>query len=358
MLIWQGITQRGVPAAAPDHLGRGTVILNSGILVLREGLEVILVLAAITASMQGANASYRRPVAAGAGIGIGATVATWFIAMAVIGAVNAPQLHVQAATGLIAIVVLLVVMNWFFHKVYWTGWISHHNRRRQQLIAHAGDAQTRTLFGLILLGFTAMYREGFEVVLFLQNLRLQAGTPVVMQGVALGVGFTVVVGALTFVLHRRLPYKKMLVFTGILLGVVLVVMVGESVQEMQQAGWLPTTTLNLPIPDWMGIWLAVSPTLESLLAQLLAAIVVIGSYVLAEDLRVRRPRRREMPPPSAPSSRRWLRWNSARPSRSVHRAVHRGAKMPLSARKSARDCVRVGYRPDRGRGALRGREQP
>jgi len=212
VLIWQGVTQHGVPDAAPEHLGRGTVILNSGILVLREGLEVILVLAAITASMQGANASYRRPVAAGAGLALVATIATWFVAVAVIGAVNAPALNVQAATGLLAIAVLLVVMNWFFHKVYWTGWISHHNRRRQQLLAHADDdGRTQTLLGLILLGFTAMYREGFEVVLFLQNLRLQAGNSVVLQGVALGIAFTIIVGALTFVLHRRLPYKKMLV---------------------------------------------------------------------------------------------------------------------------------------------------
>src|SRR4051794_39247734 len=147
-LIWQGVTQHGVPDAAPEHLSRGTVILNSGILVLREGLEVILVLAAITASLQGANAGYRRPVASGAALGLGATVATWFVAVAVIGAVNAPALHVQAATGLLAIVVLLVVMNWFFHKVYWTGWIAHHNKRRQHLMANADDARGQTLRGL------------------------------------------------------------------------------------------------------------------------------------------------------------------------------------------------------------------
>ena len=127
VLIWQGVTRGRRARRRPRaHLSRGTVILNSGILVFREGLEVILVLAAITASFQGANAGYRRPVAAGAGLGLLATVATWFIAVAIIGAVNAPALDIQAATGLLAIVVLLVVMNWFFHRVYWTGWIAHH----------------------------------------------------------------------------------------------------------------------------------------------------------------------------------------------------------------------------------------
>ncbi len=137
-----------------------------------------------------------------------------------------------------------------------------------------------------------MYREGFEVVLFLQNLRLQAGSLVVLQGVAIGLFFTAIVAALTFVAHRRMPYKKMLVLTGVLLGMVLVVMVGESAQELQQANWISTTTLNLPIPDWMGVWFAVFPTVETLVAQVFAAVFVVGSYFLAQYIRVWRPRRR------------------------------------------------------------------
>jgi high-affinity iron transporter len=82
----------------------------------------------------------------------------------------------------------------------------------------------------------------------------------------------------------------MLVLTGVMLGVVLIVMVGESVQEMQLAGWLPTTTLPLAIPGWVGLWFAVFPTLEGLVAQVLAAALVLGSYFGAEYVRVRRPR--------------------------------------------------------------------
>jgi high-affinity iron transporter len=83
----------------------------------------------------------------------------------------------------------------------------------------------------------------------------------------------------------------MLVVTGVLLGVVLVVMVGESAQELQLAGWLPTTTIPVGIPGWIGLWFAVFPTVESLAAQALAAALVIGSYVVADEIRVKRPRR-------------------------------------------------------------------
>jgi high-affinity iron transporter len=250
----------------------------------------------------GSNQSYRKPISIGSGLGFVATVATWFIAIAILSAVSAPALDVQAATGLLAIVVLLVIMNWFFHKIYWTGWISLHNKRRRALMQRAGEDRSRTTMGLALLGFTAMYREGFEVVLFLQNLRLQVGSLVVLQGVAIGLFFTAVVAALTFMAHHKLPYKKMLVLTGVMLGAVLIVMVGESVQEMQQAHWISTTAVNLPIPDWMGLWFAVFPTVESLTAQACAAVFVIGSYFLAQYVRVWRPRRLGQTPAHRPES--------------------------------------------------------
>ena len=81
----------------------------------------------------------------------------------------------------------------------------------------------------------------------------------------------------------------MLVATGILLGFVLIVMVGEGVQEMQLAGWIPTTNVGVTFPGWMGTWFALFGTVETLVAQALAAVFVIGSYYLAEHLKVRKP---------------------------------------------------------------------
>jgi high-affinity iron transporter len=74
------------------------------------------------------------------------------------------------------------------------------------------------------------------------------------------------------------------------------VMVGESVQEMQQAGWLATTPVNVTIPGWMGLWFAVFPNVQTIVAQVGAALLVVGSYFLAEELKVRRPQRRGIAP--------------------------------------------------------------
>lgn len=289
VLIWQGITASGNPDPTGNHLSKFAVVMDTGILVFREGLEAILVLAALTASLVRTQQGYWKPVGLGAGLSFLASVATWFIVVGIISNINAPELDIQAGTGLLAIIVLLVIMNWFFHKIYWTGWISHHNQRKQGIM-DSSKPDSVIFKGLVLIGFTSVYREGFEVVLFLQSLRLKAGTTVVLEGVLIGLILTAMVAVITFVAHQKLPYRKMLVLTGIMLGMVLVVMVGESVQEMQQANWLGTTTLNINMPGWLNIWFAIYPSAESLSAQIFSVVLVIGSYVVAQYLRVWRPR--------------------------------------------------------------------
>src|SRR3954468_21636915 len=285
ILVLQVLRTGGLPDPT-GHGDFGARVLDIAVLVFREGLECILVLSAVTANMVGPRRSLQRPVTAGAATAFAATLVTRLLAIRIVDSLadNMPALDVQAATGLLAILVLLLVMNWFFHKVYWAGWISMHSRRKQSLLK--SDSPARLVWGLALLGFSSLYREGFEVVLFLQSYRLKLGSTPVVYGVSLGLALTTIVGVLTFVAHRRLPYRRMLVFTGVMLGLVLLVMVGEQAQEMQLARWLPTTpiaTLQHVIPGWMGLWFAVFPTVETLAAQLLAATLVVGSFFLARQ---------------------------------------------------------------------------
>ncbi len=284
------------PTALPVgyRLSSATVVVDSAILVFREGLETILVLAAVMASFLGGNRVYRRPVVLGGGLALAAGVGTWLFVVWLIGRFHGGEFVVQAATGLPSLVVLLVVMNWFFHKVYWTGWISHHHRRRRGLLAGGGEVgQRRMLLGLAALGFTSVYRECFEVVVFLQNLRELYGASVVLEGVVIGLLFTAAAGVLTFALHQRLPYRRLLIITGLLLLFVLLVSVGEEVNEMQLAGWLGTSEIRwLYIPGWMGTWFSLFANWETFIAQFLALGLVVGSYLLAQYWRVWRPRRR------------------------------------------------------------------
>jgi hypothetical protein len=78
---------------------------------------------------------------------------------------------------LLAIIVLLVIMNWFFHKVYWGGWICMHTHRKRHLLKEAAAdpnaSKTALWRGLALLGFASLYREGFEIVSFPSDLQFE-----------------------------------------------------------------------------------------------------------------------------------------------------------------------------------------
>ena len=286
ILLWQGITAHGNPDPLIAKASPTVAVLDIAVLVFREGLECVLVLAAITASLGGSQKAHRRPIAMGAALGMVATLATWFIARGILQDLsrNISALALQAGTGLLAVLVLLVVMNWFFHKIYWGGWVSMHNRRKKLLLSSqtpSATVQPRIIRGLALLGLASVYREGFEVVLFLQSYTLRLGNLVVLKGATLGLVLTAAVAVMTFVAHQKLPYRRMLVLTGVLLGLVLLVMVGEQAQEMQLAGWISTTPipwLKPFLPDWAGVWFSLFPTWETLSGQCAAMALVLGSY--------------------------------------------------------------------------------
>src|SRR3954447_25168288 len=280
------------PTEVTHHQSRATIVFNAGMIVFREGLEAVLIFAAVTASFRGAHAAKRRPVTLGAVAAFGAAVVTWFVAQAVLSAASSLGPRLEAITGFLAIVVLMVVLNWFVHKIYWSEWIGRHHRRRRTLLARAGFGAT---LGLVALGFTSVYREGFEVVLFLQTLQLQDGTGTVLEGVAIGLAATALVGVLIFRLHAKLPYRRMLVLTGVLVGVVLVVMIGGTALSFVELGWLPRHDTPFDVPAWLGAWFEIYPVWETLAAQALAALFVVGSYYAAEYVKVKRPKRRGLP---------------------------------------------------------------
>jgi high-affinity iron transporter len=282
------------PTEATRAQPHAVVVANSAIIVFREGLEAVLIFAAVTAPMLGGQRRLRRPVALGVAVAFAATVGTWFLAQAILSQFSRYGDRVMAITGLIAIAVLLVIMNWFFHKVYWTKWIGKRNAQRKRVLARGAEAGFvgAQMLGLLALGFSSVYREGFEVVLFLQSLQLQAGTPTVLEGVGIGLAGTAAVGVAAFSLQQKLPYKRMLVVTGVMLGVVLVVMVGGSARTLQDVGWLSRTPMGVAFPGWWTRWFELVPTWETIGAQGLAAVAVVGSYFAAQYVKVRLPKRR------------------------------------------------------------------
>ncbi len=278
-----------------ERIGSGpqsdvSVATNSAIIVFREGLEAVLILAALMASLVGAQRHFRKPMFVGVGIALVASAITWIVAQTVLTSLARYGEKLEAIVSLAAIGVLLLILNWFYHRVYWQENLQQLHKKKRLVLAGAGlSLATAQIVGLVLLGFTSVYREGFETVLFLQAMTLEAGAVTVLEGVAIGLLAVVGVFILVVSLERKLPHKKMLIATGVLITWVLVVMVGTTVQTMQKVGWIPVTPIqNLELPYWAGLWLGLYPTWEGLIAQAAAAAFVVGSYFAAESVRKRK----------------------------------------------------------------------
>jgi len=270
------------------------VATNAGLIVFREGLEAVVILASLMSSLKGANARLRRPLWVGTLAAILGTAATWLLARGVLQAFARYGETLEAVVSLIAIGILLLITNWFFHKMYWTDWIANFHQQKKRLISGAAGLW----LGLMTLGFTSVYREGFETVLFLQALVLEAGNAVTLSGVAVGFALVILIGIAIFKFQVNLPQKKILIVTGVLIGGVLLTMVGHTAHILQVIGWLPLHPIaELPLPYWMGIWFGLYPTWEGLLLQAASTIFVIGSYYLAENMK---DGKRQTAPPKQP----------------------------------------------------------
>lgn len=240
-------------------------IISAVLIVAREGLEAVVILAALLAGLRGPeNAGIRHRIGVGAWLAIAASVALFAVSRTLLQGLSRYGETLEAVISIIAVVILLMVTNWVFHKYYWTGW----NARLRDL-SKAAQRQQATRWeslALVGVGFMTIFREGFETTLFMQSLILEAGMRPVLIGLAIGGVMIGAVGFAVFSIGAKLPYRKMLVVTGFLVIFVLFTFLGSTVRLFQTVGWLSVHPVpGLEFPTWMGVWLGLYPTWEGLL---------------------------------------------------------------------------------------------
>lgn len=248
--------------------------INAASVVLREGLEGLLVIIAIFAGLRGKeNAQRRRLFWVGVLGSVAVTALTWLLSQTVLTGLRSHGETIAAVTGIVAIAVLLLITNWLFQQVYWKQWIT---------TLKATACEGESVWALITAGFAVGYREGLETVLFLQSLVLEAGGSSVGLGVAVGSLMLIALGVLSLYVGLKLPYFKLLLITAALIGLVLVTFTGGTVRAMQTVGWLPVHRL-MPgsWPAWTGTWFGLYNTWESVLGQALAMTTVFGTWAVA-----------------------------------------------------------------------------
>jgi high-affinity iron transporter len=253
------------------RLPTSATFLSAFVILLREGLEAILILAAIFALLiKGERRDALPYVHVGwiAALALGGI--SWLVASYAIVVSGATREMTEGVTALVAAAILLYVGFWMHEKAYADRWrIFLHAQLQEALSAH-------TMWALALVSFLAVYREAFETVLFYQALWMQvapAYAPVlgglISAAVALGI-----LGWLIFRGSIRLPLGLFFGATSLLLALLAVVFVGKGIAALQEAGTLPVNPVNIPSLPALGLY----PSLQGLVLQMLVVVAIASVF--------------------------------------------------------------------------------
>ncbi|NNA01859.1 cytochrome c/FTR1 family iron permease [Pseudomonas lundensis] len=263
-----------------DGLSWSLSYISGLLILLREGLEAILVLAAILAFLRNTGQqSAVRSVNIGWGLALLAGLATWALAAYVIDVSGAQRELLEGCTALFASVMVLWLGVWMHDRRHAAAWQDY---IKSSLVSGGGR------FGFAILAFFSVYRELFEVILFYETLWLQAGPAGHNAVLAGGATALVLLIGLAWIILRGSTKLPLALFFGInaaLLCALSVVFAGHGVKALQEAGIFGTR----PVPFFEFDWLGIHADAYSLGAQaiaLLAIIVLYGRSKLAEKRRL------------------------------------------------------------------------
>jgi len=262
--------------------GPAALFANALIIILREGLEAILVLGAIIAYLVKSGAKEKLPVVyAAAGLAVAASVALAVLLNRVTNLAGAPQEIIEGVTVLAAMAMLIWVSSWIASKsetAAWTGYLE-------------GSVTGRSARTLGFVAFLAVFREGAEVILLYGALLASSasGTEgMIWLGLAVGLVALVAVYLAIRLLSVRLPLKPFFMGTSILLFVMAVMFVGAGVKELAEGGllslhqidllgiygaWQALPSAVLQVLDFLGVY----AFWETLMPQVLLALITVGT---------------------------------------------------------------------------------
>ena len=242
--------------------------LGSFTILVREGLEALLVVVAMIAFLRKAE---RRDmlgyVHAGWAGALALGFVTWAVATYLISISGANREITEGVSSLFAAVVLLSVGIWMHQKSMAGMWQKYIH---DKLSAALSRKSAWFMFGL---SFIAVYREVFETILFYAALWEQGNHRALIGGLVAGAGALTLVAVALLKFSARLPIGKFFSWSSGLVAVLAVILTGKGIAALQEAGWLNASVITVPRVDLLGIY----PSLQSVGAQLtVAALLALG----------------------------------------------------------------------------------
>jgi high-affinity iron transporter len=256
--------------------GARVAFLGAVVVILREGVEAALLIMLLLGLARRAEspAESARAVHWGWLVAIGAGTVTWFLSEPLMALGGASRELMEGIVALVATVVLLLTGHFVLARID----AKHRVEAIKRKLAASGGRRKAVLAGL---AFVAVYREAFEVVLFLRAIILDASASGWAVAAGVGAGLVVLIGVVWLLMRlgRRLKTGPLLATMGTLLCVLAFVLAGKGIRSLQEAGVVGIVPIPAPRVEWLGIF----PTLQSVAAQVLVlvAFVVVAMIAVA-----------------------------------------------------------------------------
>ncbi|MFQ5716303.1 MAG: FTR1 family protein [Nitrospinales bacterium] len=257
--------------ALEEEIGDGALFIQSFSIIVREGFEAILIIAALIAFLiQSENRNRLKTIYLGAGIGIAGSLLTAYLSHGILNISDANQKSMEGITMLVAAAILFFTSYWLISKVEAQKWQKYIAEKVRQAVS------TGSAFALGAVAFLSVYREGFETVLFYQALYAYAGNGAqgIVSGFLAGCFCLAIIYYLINVVGLRIPVRWFFAVTGVFLYYMAFTFMGRGLHELQEAGILALTPHTvLPRISWLGIY----PTWETFAGQAL----LVAAYAFA-----------------------------------------------------------------------------
>lgn len=259
----QEVTAHAAADPAATFLGAFTILV-------REGLEALLVVVALLAFLRKADRPDAvRYVHAGWVLALVAGGLTWAVARYAIAISGAGRELTEGLSSLFAAAVLLSVGLWMHQKSVGGRWQAY---LKEKMAAALNQRSAWFLFGL---AFLSVYREVFETILFYAALWSEGQEVGLLGGIAAGAVVLGVIAAVLLRTSRRLPIGQFFSASSALIAVLALVLTGKGVAALQEAGWVAVTVAPVPHVELLGIY----PTWQTLLAQLAVLAVLVAGFL-------------------------------------------------------------------------------
>ncbi len=240
--------------------------VQSAMIIVREGLEAILVIAILLSLFTAKRSKFYLYL--GVALGIVGSFVTYYAAKEIISISTSNRELIEGVSALIASAMLIFVTAWIFHNTYSKGWVEYAKELTQK------SMKSGSLWTLLFIGFIVVYREGFETVLFYETLANESDPQAVWFGFLAGLFFIIVVSVVIVKGIKKLPINLFFSVTGVFLSLLAVIFTGAGIRGLQTANIISATPSDY-LHDWQWLrdYFGYSPTLETTLSQI--AIVLL-----------------------------------------------------------------------------------